>query len=74
MTMVEKEYSGALKVVKVEHDANKELVEKYKVYGLPTLIVFQGGQEVEGSKQEGAVGKSVLAEYLRKYAPTVVSA
>ena len=26
----EKEYSGKLKVVKVEADANKELVEKYK--------------------------------------------
>eukprot|EP00878_Enallax_costatus_P002522 GHUV01002704.1.p1 GENE.GHUV01002704.1~~GHUV01002704.1.p1 ORF type:complete len:152 (+),score=16.90 GHUV01002704.1:56-511(+) len=74
MNMVEKEYNGSLKVVKVEHDSNKPLVEKYKVYGLPTLMVVKDGQIVEGSKQEGAVGKAVLLDYLKKYAPTVVSA
>jgi hypothetical protein len=43
------------------------------VYGLPTLIVFKGGQEVEGSKSEGAVTKAMLAAYIKKHAPTAVS-
>ncbi|GFR53034.1 hypothetical protein Agub_g15726 [Astrephomene gubernaculifera] len=66
MDWAEKEYGGKLKVVKVEHDANPALIAKYKVYGLPTLIVFKEGQEVEGSKREGAVTKAMLQQYLTK--------
>ena len=31
MDQVEKEYNGAVKVVKVEHDANPKLIADYKV-------------------------------------------
>lgn len=44
------------------------------MYGLPTLIVFKDGQEVPGSKSEGAVGKKVLAEYIQKYVFSTVTA
>jgi thioredoxin 1 len=44
------------------------------VYGLPTLIVFKDGKEVEGSKSEGAVTKAKLADYIKKYAAATVSA
>ncbi|KAF8072916.1 TRX-X [Scenedesmus sp. PABB004] len=74
MTWAEQEHKGALKVVKVEHDKNKGLVEKYKVYGLPCLIVFKGGEQVEGSKREGAVTKAMLADYIKKHAVAPVSA
>ena len=37
---------------------------QYKVYGLPTLLLFSGGQEVEGSHKEGAVTKAVLQKWL----------
>jgi thioredoxin 1 len=74
MTWAEKEHAGALKVVKVEHDPNKSLVEKYKVYGLPTLIVFKDGQEVPGSKKEGAVTKAILEKYIKKHAVAAVNA
>ncbi|WIA29118.1 hypothetical protein OEZ86_011629 [Tetradesmus obliquus] len=73
MTWAEKEYPD-IKVVKVEHDANKGIVEQYKVYGLPTLMVFKDGKEVEGSKTEGAVTKAKLADYIKKYAAAKVSA
>lgn len=36
-------------------------------------MVFKDGEEVAGSKQEGAVGKAVLAEYVKKHAISVVS-
>eukprot|EP00877_Chromochloris_zofingiensis_P000245 jgi/Chrzof1/10220/Cz04g33030.t1 len=74
MTWAEKEHNGALKVVKIEHGPNPDLIEKYKVYGLPTLIVFKDGEIVPGSHREGAVGKAQLAEYLKTYAPSTVPA
>lgn len=71
MNWAEQEHKGALKVVKVEHGPNPDLIEKYKVYGLPCLIVFKDGQEVPGSKTEGAIGKAQLTEYIKKYAMPV---
>ncbi len=49
-----KVFGDKLKVVKIETDPNPALVEKYAVYGLPTVMVFKGGQALEGSKKEGA--------------------
>lgn len=61
-------FDGALQVVKIDcTDGNKELMETYKVYGLPCLIVFKDGAMVEGSHREGAITKKGLAEYLEKY-------
>lgn len=67
MDWAEKEFDGKLKVVKVEHDANPKLIAQFKVYGLPTLIMFKDGQEVGGSKREGAVTKPLLQTYLAKH-------
>lgn len=66
MTWAEKEYDGVLKVVKVNADPCPALMEKYKVYGLPCLLLIRGGEEVEGSHREGAITKKGLAEYLEK--------
>lgn len=54
---VSQEYSDRLMVVKIDHDANPRLIEEYKVYGLPTLILFKSGQEVPESRKEGAITK-----------------
>lgn len=67
MKQVEEEFSSKLKVVKVEADPNPTLVEKYKVYGLPTLILFKDGSMVKGSLNEGAITKPALLKYLEKY-------
>jgi hypothetical protein len=37
-----------------------------QVYGLPTFILFKDGQQVVGSKREGAVTKAMLQAYLTK--------
>ena len=58
------EFGPALKVVKVNADPAPGLVERYKVYGLPTLIIFRGGAPVPGSQREGAINKAKLADYL----------
>ncbi len=58
------EFGPALKVVKINADPAPGLVEKFKVYGLPTLIIFKGGAPVPGSQREGAINKAKLADYL----------
>jgi thioredoxin 1 len=44
---VSQAFDGKVKVVKLNSDENQDLSEKYQVRGLPTLIVFRGGQEVD---------------------------
>ncbi len=63
----DKEYGDAIKVVKVECDGNPALVEKYSVYGLPTLIMFKDGAEVAGSKNEGAISYDKLKVWLETH-------
>ena len=58
------EYEGRLKIVKIDHDANPQIIEKYKVYGLPALILFKNGQEVPGSRREGAINKAKFKDYI----------
>lgn len=58
------EYKGILKIVKIDHDANPQLIEEYKVYGLPCLILFKNGQQVPESRREGAITKVKLKEYI----------
>ena len=41
------EYSGKLKVVKVDVDENQDVSIKYNVRSIPTLILFKNGQAVE---------------------------
>lgn len=58
------EYKDKLTVVKIDHDANPRLIDKYKVYGLPALILFKNGEEVAESRREGAITKVKLKEYV----------
>ncbi len=41
------ELDGQLKVAKVNVDENETLSRKYGVQGIPTLVLFREGQEVE---------------------------
>lgn len=66
-THPKKEFGPSLKVVKVNADPAPGLVEKYKVYGLPTLIIFKGGEPVPGSQREGAINKAKLLDYLASH-------
>ena len=53
------EYSGRLKVGKVDVDQNPEVAGRYDVRSIPTLLVFRGGQVVE--QRVGALPKHELA-------------
>ena len=56
------EYGDRLKICKLDIDANQETPPKYGIRGIPTLMLFKGG-EVEATKV-GALSKSQLAAFL----------
>ena len=58
------EYKGKVKVAKLDVDNNKQIASKDGVRGIPTLMLFKGGQVVD--QIVGAVPKSRIKELLDK--------
>lgn len=56
------EYGGRLEVRKMDVDANTQTPSRYGIRGIPTLMLFKGG-DVEATKI-GAVSKSQLAAFI----------
>jgi thioredoxin 1 len=58
------EYEGKLKVCKVDVDANPDIPPKFGIRGIPTLILFKGGN-AEATKV-GALSKTQLCEFVEE--------
>jgi len=56
------EYEGKIKVAKLNIDENPATPPKYGIRGIPTLMLFKGGN-VEATKV-GAVSKSQLTAFI----------
>lgn len=56
------EYEGKLKIAKLNIDENPGTPPKYGIRGIPTLMLFKGGN-VEATKV-GAVSKSQLTAFI----------
>ena len=56
------EYDGKIKVCKLDIDANEATPPKYGIRGIPTLMLFKGGN-LEATKV-GALSKSQLAAFI----------
>jgi thioredoxin 1 len=56
------EYAGRVKIAKLNIDENPTTPPKYGIRGIPTLMLFKGGN-VEATKV-GAVSKSQLTAFL----------
>ena len=56
------EYSGKIKITKLNIDENPATPPKYGIRGIPTLMLFKNGN-VEATKV-GAVSKSQLSAFL----------
>ncbi|MDB5105518.1 MAG: trxA1 [Fibrobacteres bacterium] len=41
-----KDWKGRIKVIKVDTDKKPHLANRFKISGIPTLILFKGGREV----------------------------
>jgi thioredoxin 1 len=44
---IAEQYQGKLRVAKIDADANPDIITRYGVMGMPTLILFKDGVEVE---------------------------
>ncbi|HJL20232.1 MAG TPA: thioredoxin [Sandaracinaceae bacterium LLY-WYZ-13_1] len=58
------EYEGKAKVVKLDIDESPETARKFGIRGVPTLLVFKGGEVVQ--QQVGMAPKTVLAGLIDK--------
>ena len=56
------EYSGRVRVAKVDTDHNHLQALKYGVQGIPTMILFDGGAEVD--RMVGALPKTALKQWI----------
>ncbi len=59
-----KEYDGKMRVAKLDADANPDVLMRYGIMGIPTLILFKGGQPVER-----VTGFKPKAEIVKKLTP-----
>ena len=59
---VAEEYTGKLKVGKVNVDENIDTAGRFNIRGIPTLLLFKGGKVVD--QRVGAVGKGDIVKML----------
>jgi thioredoxin 1 len=62
---VAEEYDGKAGFFKMNVDENQNVPNRYGIRGIPTLILFKGGQEQE--RIVGAVSKDAIAKVVEKY-------
>jgi thioredoxin 1 len=59
---VAKDYDGRLRIAKMNVDDNREVPSKFGIRGIPTLMLFKGGQLA--ATKVGALSKSQLTTFL----------
>ncbi len=59
------ELGDSVKIVKIDVDKNQPLANKYQVRGVPTLILFKGGQQLW--RQSGVVQKDDLVRLIQSH-------
>ena len=61
---ISEEYKDKIVIAKVNVDENNQMLAKYEVMSIPTVILFKNGQEV--SRQTGFSGKEAYIELISK--------
>ena len=59
---VASDYSGRLNVAKMNVDQNREVPAKFGIRGIPTLMIFKGGQLA--ATKVGALSKAQLTAFI----------
>ena len=59
---IAKEYDGRLKIAKINVDENQQVPAKFGIRGIPTLMLFKGGQLA--ATKVGALSKAQLTAFL----------
>jgi len=60
-----KKYAGGVRFFKLNIDENAAVPQRFGIKGIPTLVFFDGGREVE--RVVGASGKESLTRIIDKY-------
>ncbi len=63
------EYAGKVKVGKLDVDSNQQTAFRYGIRGIPTLLLFKGGQVVE--QKVGLTSKPEFQKMLDKHVQAV---
>jgi thioredoxin 1 len=59
---VSKDYQGRVQIAKMNVDENREVPAKFGIRGIPTLMLFKGGQL--SATKVGALSKAQLTAFL----------
>ena len=59
---VAKDYNGRLAIAKMNVDQNREVPAKFGIRGIPTLMIFKGGQLA--ATKVGALSKAQLTAFI----------
>jgi thioredoxin 1 len=59
------EYNGKAKIGKLNVDEHGQTAMRYQVRGIPTILLFKGGQLV--ASQVGSVGKEKLKQMINEH-------
>ena len=62
---IAQDYTGRLKVVKMNVDENVNAAGKFNIRGIPTLLIFKGGQVAD--QIVGAVPKEQIAKVVDRH-------
>ena len=65
LDQISEHYQEKLKIVKINIDKNKNTATQFSVRGIPTLMVFKDGENIE--TKVGSIEKSKLIKILDKY-------
>ncbi|NLM42297.1 MAG: thioredoxin [Firmicutes bacterium] len=60
-----RDYAGKAQIAKLDVDANQYTAHQYGVMSIPTMIIFQDGQEVD--RLVGVMPKELIAARLDKW-------
>ena len=60
---VKKEFSDSLRILKIDVDKNPQVAEKYKIRGVPTMILFKKGEIVW--RESGVIDKGTLVSKIK---------
>ena len=61
---IAKEYEGKLQIAKMNVDDNRNVPAQYGIRGIPTLMLFKGGQAV--ATKVGALAKPQLVAFINE--------
>ena len=65
LEQVKEELGDQIRIVKIDVDKNSKVADKYRVRGVPTMILFKNGKQVW--RQSGVVQRNELIEIINSH-------